>query len=327
MPRCRRMLLLAGALLVGGAGAPAQSPGPATEEAARLVKERKWVEAQRAIEPVARAQPDNAAAQYWLGRARAGQDDIDGARAAFERAVALAPNVSDYHLWLGDSYGEEAVHASVFSKLALARKAKGEFERAVALDPRSVQAHAALVSYHLQAPGIAGGSKETALVEAQAIKRLDPYIGGLMVQQVLQATGKPDAALAELESLASAYADSAAPVAQLAVLYGNRKQFDHGFAAIDAFRQRHPGNVAAGYALGRMAAVSGQRLDEGERALRGILAGDTALGGINPAGAHWRLGMILQARGRTDQARTEYTTAARLAPHNAEIRKSLEALK
>ncbi len=155
-----------------------------------------------------------AAEAYAAGRARYARDDLAGARAEFERAVALAPNVADYHYWLGRTLGMQAVHASLFSRLSLARRAKGEFERAVALDPRGWEGRRALVEYDLRAPGIAGGSKDEALAQARVLQRLYPYKGGLQVARVLLAMGRRDLATAQRRALAAAYPDSIQPTTE-----------------------------------------------------------------------------------------------------------------
>ncbi len=136
-----------------------------------------------------------AAEEYALGRTRFGRDDYAGARAAFEEAVALAPNNAEYHYWLGRALGMQAVHASFFSRFSLARRAKAEFERSVALDPRGWDGRRGLVEYDLRAPGIAGGSKDEALAQAR----------------VLLLMGRRDQATTELRTLAAAYPDSVRP--------------------------------------------------------------------------------------------------------------------
>ncbi len=159
-----------------------------------------------------------AAHEYETGRVAYARQDFAGARGAFERAVALAPNDPDFHYWLGRSLGMQALHASIFTRFSLARRTKAEFERALALDPRSVPAREALIIFDLRAPAIAGGSKEEALAQARVLRRLSPYRGGLELARALYATGKRQEAVAELKAVAAAYPDSARPAAELARL-------------------------------------------------------------------------------------------------------------
>jgi tetratricopeptide (TPR) repeat protein len=321
----RRRLTALSLLLLAAAPLAAQTAS-ALDRGAQLVKDRKYAEAKQLLEPVAAAEPRSAPAAYWLARARGGMGDAEGSRQMVERAVALAPDNAEYHLYLGQVYGNQAASASVFSKLGLAKKCRAEFERAVSLDPKDIEARMALMDYYSQAPGFLGGSKEKALEQAQAIQRLNPYRGAFALATLDFTGGRPDDAIAALRALASAYPDSSGPVSQLAMLLIQRKQSDAAFAAVDGFLKRRPHDPAGLYALGRTAAVTRQRLDEGERALREYLAGP-AQPDMSAGGPHWRLGMILEARGRADEARREYETAVRLEPRNTGMRKSLEGLK
>ncbi len=313
-------------LLLAAVPAAAQSALP-LDRGSQLVTEHRYAEARQLLEPIARAEPNSAPVAYWLGRARAGVDDIKGGQEMMERAVALAPGNAEYHLFLGRIYGFQAQRASIFSRLGLARKCKAEFERAATLDPDSYVAKAALVDYLLAAPGFAGGSKDDALARAQALARRNPYQGALLLARVKRATKRDDEAIAGLRAAAASYPDSAAPVSLLASLYGASHRYEPAFAAVDAFLKRRPRDPVGLYALGRLAAVSRQRLDDGEKALRQLLATGADPGGVSVASIHWRLGMILEARGRREDARREYEAAVRMEPQNPEMQKALAAVK
>jgi len=114
----------------------------------------------------------------------------DAAVEAGEKAVKELPESSEAHLWLGRSYGQKAIKASIFSQMGLARKCKGEFEKAVALDPSSVDARYDLLSFHVNAPGIAGGSLEKAREQAVEIARLDPVRGHIAAGSIFSSEKK-----------------------------------------------------------------------------------------------------------------------------------------
>jgi tetratricopeptide (TPR) repeat protein len=101
----------------------------------------------------------------------------DAAVAAGEKAVKELPDSSEAHDLLGRAYGQKAIKASVFTQFGLARKCRAEFEKAVALDPRNVDARYDLVSFHVNAPGVVGGSLDKAREQAVAIALLDPIRG------------------------------------------------------------------------------------------------------------------------------------------------------
>ena len=64
--------------------------------------------------------------------------------------------------------------------------------------------------------------------------------------------------------------------------------------------------------MGRTAALSGERLEAGESALRKYIAAGRFDPSATEAHAHFRLGMILEQRHDAARARTEYETALRL---------------
>ena len=91
-----------------------------------------------------------------------------------EKSVSLDPKNSLYHQWLGRPYGGKADRDRSFS---LAKKVKNEFQEAVSLNPSNIAARRDLEEYCLDAPWIAGGSKDEALQQVNAIAAIDPVAG------------------------------------------------------------------------------------------------------------------------------------------------------
>jgi tetratricopeptide (TPR) repeat protein len=75
-----------------------------------------------------------------------------------------------------------------------------------------------------------------------------------------------------------------------------------------------PEAMVGQYAVGRVAAESGQRLDRGAAALARYLAYQPKPGEPSLASAHWRLGAVREAQGQREAARAEYEAALRLDP-------------
>src|SRR5271170_1951868 len=120
--------------------------------------------------------PSSADLFYWLGRVYYETRDWNNAVAQLEKAVSLDAKNSLYHQWLGRSYGGQADRDRSFSD---AKKVKSEFKEAVSLNPSNIAARRDLEEYCLDAPWIAGGSKDEALQEVNAIAALDPVEGHL----------------------------------------------------------------------------------------------------------------------------------------------------
>lgn len=118
-------------------------------------------------------------------RAALKAESWDAAVEAGQRAVREAPESSAAHRLLGQAFGQKAIHASVFSRIGLAKRCRAEFERAVALDPGDPEAHVDLVTYYANAPGFLGGSLDKARQQVGILKGLDAARGALMNGYVL----------------------------------------------------------------------------------------------------------------------------------------------
>ena len=102
------------------------------------------------------------AAWELIGRNHYMQADYKKASDALEKAVSADPENSGYALWLGRAYGRRAETASPFTAPGLANKARHCFEKAVQLNPRSLDALTDLFEYYLEAPGFLGGGSDKA---------------------------------------------------------------------------------------------------------------------------------------------------------------------
>src|SRR5690349_14228688 len=66
--------------------------------------------------------PNDAEAYHLLNRAYFVLEKWDPAIKAGEKAIALKPDSSDYHMWLGRAYGSKAEHSGWLSGMQNAKK-------------------------------------------------------------------------------------------------------------------------------------------------------------------------------------------------------------
>src|SRR6202140_1856566 len=118
--------------------------------------------------------PADAESFNLLCRAYFALGDWDRAESSCRKAVSLQPDNSRFHLWLGRVYGEKADRANFLAAAGLAGKVRGEFERAVQLNPKDVDARLDLAEFYLAAPGIVGGGEQKAREQAQSIATVNP---------------------------------------------------------------------------------------------------------------------------------------------------------
>jgi tetratricopeptide (TPR) repeat protein len=264
-----------------GATVAAASASTDLASAQALFEAGKYPAAQQQLERMAASDPANADVHYYLGRLALEREDPDTAIHEMEAAVALAPGNARDHSGLGIAYGKAAQKAGMVSGFALARRCVAQFERAVELDPRDLEARILLFKYYSRAPAIVGGGAKKAAEQAAAIERLDRRRGLLAFAGLDIADGK----------------------------------FDPAFTALEAVLKTFPEDYDALYLVGRVAAASGRHLDRGLACLERCLALPTPQGSSSHAAAQWCLGNILDEMGAPDRARVAYQAALQLDPH------------
>jgi tetratricopeptide (TPR) repeat protein len=320
-------LVVAAAMPLVTASGVAQSPASNSGRAIALFDAGEYVAARAELDAAIRHNAQDATALYYMGRVALQQNHSGEAVDWLEKAIAVDDDNAQYHLWLGSALGEEAQRASRFRQPFLARRVRTEFERAVALDPRSVLAHIGLLQVYGLLPGVMGGSMEKAHRQAAVLAGLSPLYGHLGAGFLAQREKNNALAEREYEAGISAAPDSAAGYLSLGMLYQREERWLDAFATYDRLLKRRPDEMAAHFHIGRTAALSGLSLDRGEQSIKLWLAKppkDTRSASL--AGAHHRLGQIYNKRGRLDAARFEYEEAIRLDPKNEDARTSLAAL-
>jgi tetratricopeptide (TPR) repeat protein len=289
LPRPAALLL---ALTVPLLPLAAAVPSAEAEAVRALLRERKVAEAEKAARALVAHHGKEAEAHALLGSVMMGKQDPDGAVKAFEQAAKLAPKDSEIHRRLGDAYGFAAQRAGMMSKFGLARKCLAAYEQAVALDPRSLAARQSLMGFYQAAPGMAGGGIDKAYAQAAEIKKLSPDQGRL------------------------AYAQ----------LYAAEKKWTEAFAEFEEVLKADPVNYLANFQVGRIAALSGERVDRGIETLRKALTLPPSPGAAGHEAAHWRLGMLLEKKGDKTGARTAYEAALQINPKFPQAAEALKKL-
>lgn len=293
MSRLLNPLLFATTL---AAATAAELPAPVAPDllapARELLAAGKDAEAREALTRLVATAPQTAEAHYHLGRLAARAKDNDAAIKHLERAADLAPDQVDYLLNLAGLYGNKAGAANMFSQIRLAGKIRTLLERAVQLAPANPDARQALVQFYTQAPAVVGGGSAKAHEQADALLALAPARGR----------------------------------AAKAGVFARDKKFAEAFALYEAALQETPDDYAALYQVGRLAAISGQRLEQGRDALSRCLALTTPEGAPPHAAAHWRLGLIHEQLGDPAAARAAYQAAVQADPKFAQAKTALKKL-
>ena len=284
-----------------------------------------------------------------------------------EKAVSLYGKNPEFQAQLADAVGAKLAdpQLGMLTKASLARRFKKEAELALQLDPNNIDAIGDLSEFYLQAPGLVGGDKKKAAELADQIGRINP-VRGYFMKIMIAAEANRTAEVEQLTNLAistdpknydlRAHAAnfyiskgaSALPQAEeqavqaiqldptraagyisLATIYAQQSRWKDLEAVLVNSQRNVPDDLAPLYQTAKAIFMSNQtqELDRAATYLRTYLS-QPAEGNEPPlAGAHWRLGLILEKQGHKDQAKQELRTALDLDPAFEPAKKDLKRLQ
>jgi len=255
--------------------------------------------------------PADAESSNLLCRAYFALEQWDRAESSCRKAASLDPANSRFHLWLGRVYGEKADRANFLAAAGLAGKVRGEFERAVQLNPKDVDARLDLAEFYLAAPGIVGGGEQKAREQAQFIATVNPAREHWVYARI--AEQKKDAATAEREY--HRYIDLSKGDAEswlnLALFLRRQKRLDEMEQAIVTLSQSPMPKLDVLVEASQILYRAGRRYPFATELLRRYLAS----GPVEAAPAfkaHYLLGMLLEKQGDKAGAAQEYRASLSL---------------
>ncbi|PZR41597.1 MAG: hypothetical protein DI538_00660 [Azospira oryzae] len=291
-----------------------------TEQAKKLYESKKYEEAKALLKKTDEEDKEYAEAQYYLGRIAFDQKEYDDAQDYFEDAVDANDKVANYHYWLGNTYGTIAGDANPLKQGMLAPKMKSAWETAVALDPKLIGARESLIQFYLQAPSFMGGSVDKAKAEAHQIMKLNVAQGHRALGNIYVQEKKLTEAEKEYLEMVKADANY---TNVLGNFYINQKQYDKAIAHFEEAVKRNPDDMNATYQIGKMSALSGQKLDRGEACLKKYLTYKPKENEPSHAGANMRLAQIQEKKSNKAEAKKLYEAALK---QDATLKEAKEGL-
>jgi tetratricopeptide (TPR) repeat protein len=288
-----------------------QRPALASTSPKELLAAGHADEVIQVLEQEIRRSPPNAESYNLLCRAYFMIEVWEAGIAACERAVRIDPQKSVYHLWLGRIYGEKAARAGFLSAAGLAKKVRNSFERAVELDPKSVEARTDLAEFYLEAPGIVGGGQDKARAQADALLSLNPAMAHWVLARI--AGKNKDSASAEREYRAAIEAShgTAQHWLHLAQFFAHANRLDEMEQALRTMETSPVDRADSLMDGGSLLLHSGRSYPLAVRLLRRYLSSPVEEG---PAfKAHDYLGQVLEKQGDRRAAADEYRAALALS--------------
>lgn len=287
-----------------------------------LLKTGKADAAIRTLNSTLAQNPNDARAYNLLCRVYFQLELWDDAVKMAEKSVALAPQNSLYHQWLGRAMGRKAETANPLTAFNLARKVKSEFERAVALDGNNLSARSDLSEYYIEAPAILGGDKTKARQQATAVARHDAALASFMLARVeeRQATGRAEA------EYKRAVAESSSPsryLVALAHFYRRAKRFNEmETAANQSLATAREGDVTE-FDVAELLLHGGRNFAGAIQALRHYVAQEDPSEEGPVFQAYYLMGVLLEKEGRKKEAAAAFQSALELASQYKPARDAL----
>lgn len=294
----------------------------------KLIDDHRSAEARAELQALLKKNASDDAALHCMGMTFISEDKAGDAQEWFEKAIKANDNSSAHHLWLGNAIGHQAEHANKLKQPFMARRIKSEFERAVQLDPGSIDARHGLIQFYSQAPGVMGGSMDKAKEQAREIQKVNAMRGHIEMGALLERDKDVAGAERELEAAITASPDSAPGYNNLAALYRRQKRYADAVPVYERLLKARPDLINARLNIAYNLALSGQGLDRGEHEAKQWFAEPPKdVPAATLSSAHYILGLIYEKQAKKDSAREEYQAAVAANAKNEEAKKALANLK
>ena len=192
------------------------------------------------VELLSPSASNNAAASELVGEAYFMLGEFKLATDSFENAIRLDSHQSTYYHWLGRAYGRRAETSFPLAAPAYATRARANFEKAVALDPKNSEAVNDLFEFYLQAPGFLGGGFDKAAKVADMIAQHDPAEGNFAKARLAEERKDFNSAESYLRRAAELAPLQPGRLLDLAKILAKRGKFEESDSTFQKARQVAP---------------------------------------------------------------------------------------
>ncbi len=153
-------------------------------KAEKLFKAEKYEQALPIFESFLKENPSHLKTMEYLGDIAGRNKSWDKALGYYKKLKQLKPSEANYYYKYGLALGMKTKESSKFKALGMIGEVKESFEKAIALNPKHIEARWALVYIYIQLPGIVGGSETKAIKYSNELLKLSAVDGYLSRGQI-----------------------------------------------------------------------------------------------------------------------------------------------
>jgi tetratricopeptide (TPR) repeat protein len=149
------------------------------EKGEKLFVDGKYNQAQLILENYLKSNPNHLKTLEYLGDIAGHNKSWDKSIGYFKKLIILKPNEANYYYKYGGVLGMKASEVSKLKALGMIGEVRSSFEKAIALNPKHIEARWALIELNLKLPAIVGGSESKAIKYSSELRELSPVDGYL----------------------------------------------------------------------------------------------------------------------------------------------------
>ena len=160
------------------------------DKAEKLYSSKNFEQSKVLFQNYLKDNPNNIKTIEYLGDIAGQNKSWDNAIYYYNKLKQLKPMEANYHYKYGGVMGMKAKESNKFKALGMISEIKSSFEKAISLNPKHIEARAALVEFYLQLPGIVGGSEKKAMFYANEIAQISAVDGYLSKGHIAEYFGR-----------------------------------------------------------------------------------------------------------------------------------------
>ncbi|MFA9189880.1 tetratricopeptide repeat protein [Flavobacterium sp. FZUC8N2.13] len=208
------------------------------EKAQQLFDDGKFEQAKPLFEALLKKNPSNIKIMEYLGDIAGRTKDWDEALLYYGKLKKIKPQEADFYFKYGGVLGMKALEVNRFKALGMIDEVRSNFEKAIELNPKHIEARWALIELNLQLPGILGGSEKKAIQysnELLQISAVDAYLSRGHIEEYFKRYTKAE----QWYKKAITVGNSKKTYQKLANLYANKmKSPEKAQAVLEEFRRK-----------------------------------------------------------------------------------------